>query len=105
MSTLLQTGSPNQLARFEALLRASKAIASSRDCDRCEDVFARELRSVIPFDYLHVSMFECDRGNTAQSRDGVFLTFMAPSVEFPEAEFPGDEIELMARGYTRTASR
>ena len=72
MSTLLQTGSPNQLARFEALLRASKAIASSSDCEHCEDVFARELRSVIPFDYLHVSMFECDRGNSCQSRMASF---------------------------------
>ena len=94
MSTLLQTGSPNQLARFEALLRASKAIASSRDCEHCEDVFARELRSVIPFDYLHVSMFECDRGNTAKAGWRLFDVH-GTRRQFLEAEFPADEIELM----------
>ena len=86
MSTLLQTGSPNQLARFEALLRASKAIASSTDCEHCEDVFARELRSVIPFDYLHVSMFECDGGNSAKA-GWRLLMFMAPGVNFPKPSF------------------
>src|SRR5580765_7459540 len=95
MSTLLQTRSQNQLARFEALLRASKAIASSSDCEHCEEVFARELRSVIPFDYLHVSMFECDRGSGAKAGWRLFDVHGARR-EFPEAEFPGDEIELMS---------
>jgi formate hydrogenlyase transcriptional activator len=93
MSTLLQTGSPTQAARFEALLRASKAISSARDCDCCEEVFARELRSVIPFDYLHVSMFECDSGDSRKLSWRLF-DVNGTKREFPEAELPVDEIEL-----------
>jgi hypothetical protein len=93
MSTLLQTGSPTQTARFEALLRASKAISSARDCDCCEELFARELRGVIPFDYLHVSMFECDSGDRGKLGWRLF-DINGAKREFPEAELPLDEIEL-----------
>src|SRR5216684_874236 len=98
MSTLLQTGSPTQTARFEALLRASKAISSARDCDCCEEVFARELRSVIPFDYLHLSMFECASGDGHNRRKLGWRLFDIHGTkrQFPEAELPGDEIELTA---------
>src|SRR6266446_8501531 len=98
MSTLLQTGSPTQTARFEALLRASKAISSARDCDCCEEVFAPELRSVIPFDYLHLSMFECASGDGHNRRKLGWRLFDIHGTkrQFPEAELPGDEIELTA---------
>src|SRR5712692_11396159 len=98
MSTLLQTGSPTQAARFEALLRASKAISSTRDCECCEEVFARELRSVIPFDYLHLSMFECASGDGHNRRKLGWRLFDIHGTkrQFPEAELPGDEIELTA---------
>ena len=95
MSSLLQAGSQAQAARFEALLRASKAIASSRDCAHCEEVFARELRSVIPFDYLHVSMFECDRGNSGKMGWRLFDVHGARR-QFSESSFPSDELDLMA---------
>src|SRR5438132_14045294 len=93
MSTLLQAGSPTQTARFESLLRATKAISSARDCDCCEEVFARELRSVIPFDYLHVSMFEGDGGDPRKLGRRLF-DINGQRREFPEAELPVDEIEL-----------
>jgi formate hydrogenlyase transcriptional activator len=95
MSTLLQAGSPAEAARFEALLRASKAIASSSDCEHCEEVFARELRSVIPFDYLHVSLFECDRGHSSKMGWRLFDVHGAKR-QFSESGFPADEMELMA---------
>ncbi|PYX58437.1 MAG: hypothetical protein DMG73_10645 [Acidobacteria bacterium] len=95
MSTLLQTGSPTQTARFESLLRATKAISSARDCDYCEEVFARELRSVIPFDYLHVSMFECDHGDSGKLGWRLF-DVNGTKRQFPEAELPLNDIELTA---------
>src|SRR5713101_711231 len=95
MSTLLQTGSPTQAARFEALLRVTKTISSSSDCDRCEEIFARELRSVIPFDYLHVSMFECDRGDSGKPGWRLF-DVRGTKRQFPEADLPVEEIELTA---------
>jgi formate hydrogenlyase transcriptional activator len=95
MSTLLQTGSPTQAVRFEALLRASKAIASSGDCGKCEEVFARELRSAIAFDYLHVSMFESDRGSSCNSGWRLF-DIHGSKRQIPEADLPVDEIELMS---------
>jgi len=97
MSTLLNTGPATQTTRFEALLRASKAISSARDCDCCEEVFARELRKVIPFDYLHVSMFECANGNGDSARLAWRLFDVNGTRRaFPEAELPADEIELTA---------
>src|SRR5881396_4212291 len=96
MSTLLQTGSPTQAARFEALLRASKAISSARDCDCCEEVFAQELRSVIPFDYLHVSMLECDGGDRGK-RGWRLFKINGANYQFPEADLPLDEIELTTK--------
>jgi formate hydrogenlyase transcriptional activator len=95
MSTLLQTGSPTQAARFEALLRASKAISSTRDCECCEEVFARELRSVIPFDYLHVSMFESGHGDRGKLGWRLF-DVNGTKHEFPEADLPLSDIELIA---------
>src|SRR6266513_2291549 len=85
MSTLLQAGSPMQTTRFEALLRASKAISSARDCDCCEELFARELHTVIPFDYLHVSMFECDSGDPTKLGWRLF-DIHGEKREFSEAE-------------------
>ena len=94
MSTLLQAG-PTQTTRFEALLRASKAISSARDCDCCEELFARELHTVIPFDYLHVSMFECDRGDPTKLGWRLF-DINGEKRQFSEAELPLDEIGLAA---------
>jgi len=95
MSTVLRTGSPTETIRLEALLRAAKAISSSRDCECCEEVFARELRTVIPFDYLHVSIFECDNGEMGQAGWRLF-DINGAKRQFPEAELPIEEIGLTA---------
>jgi formate hydrogenlyase transcriptional activator len=95
MSTVLRTGPPTETVRLEALLRASKAISSSRDCECCEEVFARELRTVIPFDYLHVSIFECDNGEMGQAGWRLF-DINGAKRQFPEAELPIEEIGLTA---------
>ena len=44
--------------RYEALLRATHAIASCDDCDRAGDVLLKALLDVVPFDYLHLVAFE-----------------------------------------------
>jgi formate hydrogenlyase transcriptional activator len=93
MSTLSQTGSQTKTARFEALLRASKAISSARDCDCCEEVFAQELHSVIPFDYLHVSMFESD-GDDHGKLGWRLFDINGSKRQFAEADLPVGEIEL-----------
>ncbi|MGE0406838.1 MAG: GAF domain-containing protein, partial [Candidatus Korobacteraceae bacterium] len=49
-----QAGSP----RFEALLRVSDAIANHRDLDSLIEVLAEQLRSVMTFDYLSVSLYD-----------------------------------------------
>ena len=93
MSTLLHTESPTQTSRYEALLRASKVISSASDCDYCEEVFAKQLRSVIPFDYLHVSMFDCDGGDRRKLSWRLF-DVKGTKRQFPEENLPSDEIEL-----------
>lgn len=95
MSALLQTWFPAQTSRFEALLRASKAISSARDCDCCEEVFARELRGVIPFDYLHVSMFECSEGNGGRLGWRLF-DLDRTKRQFAESDLPLEEMEMAA---------
>src|SRR6202047_4505191 len=44
--------------RYEALLRATAAFASCRDCESFERRFASDLRHVIDFDYLNFVIFD-----------------------------------------------
>ena len=44
--------------RYEALLRATAAIAGYRDCESFEKLFAGELRRVVGFDYLNFLIFD-----------------------------------------------
>ncbi len=44
--------------RYEALLRATAAIAACRDCESFERQFAGDLRRVIDFDYLNFAIFD-----------------------------------------------
>ncbi len=44
--------------RYEALLRASKALAICSDCHTAADVLNKELSEAIPLDYLHLIAFE-----------------------------------------------
>src|SRR5882762_6681350 len=44
--------------RYEALLRATAAIAACRDCESFELRFASDLRRVIAFDYLNFVIFD-----------------------------------------------
>jgi formate hydrogenlyase transcriptional activator len=60
MSTLAATSSENYTRRYEALLRASNAIATCSDCDAAADTLVRALRDVVTFDYLQLVAFEND---------------------------------------------
>jgi formate hydrogenlyase transcriptional activator len=48
--------------RYEALLRATAAIAACHDCESFERRFANDLRAVIDFDYLNFVI--CDEANS-----------------------------------------
>jgi formate hydrogenlyase transcriptional activator len=58
MSTLSAIKPQTNTDRYEALLRMAKAVAVCHDCDKAAETLTRELRLVIPFDYLHVVAFE-----------------------------------------------
>lgn len=58
MSTLSAIKPETHTDRYEALLRMAKAMAICCDCESAADVLIREMRQVIPFDYLHLVAFE-----------------------------------------------
>jgi formate hydrogenlyase transcriptional activator len=70
--------------RYEALLRASKAIATCHDCQTFEERFGNELRHVVAFDYLYVIVFE-ESAKTVQWR---FLEAAGRRVDIPAADLP-----------------
>jgi len=53
---------PNQTARYEALLRAGKFIATCNDCENAGHELSRQLREIVSFDYLHVVAFNAETG-------------------------------------------
>jgi formate hydrogenlyase transcriptional activator len=53
--------------RYEALLRATAAFASCRDCESFERRFASDLRGVLDFDYLNFVIFD-EADSTAEWR-------------------------------------
>jgi formate hydrogenlyase transcriptional activator len=67
MSTSAELALDNSSKRYEALLRATAAIASCRDCESFERRFAADLRRVIDFDYLNFAIFE-EASRTAEWR-------------------------------------
>jgi formate hydrogenlyase transcriptional activator len=58
MRTLTQLAAVKSPERYEALLRATAAIAGYRDCESFEKLFAGELRRVVSFDYLNFLIFD-----------------------------------------------
>jgi formate hydrogenlyase transcriptional activator len=61
MTVSMQLAARKSAERYEALLRATAAIAACRDCESFEGLFASELRRVVEFDYLNLTIFdECD---------------------------------------------
>jgi len=54
MSAISAIGLETHAQRYEALLRATNAIAGCSDCDTAADVLVKELREVIAFDYLRI---------------------------------------------------
>ncbi|MGC1229103.1 MAG: GAF domain-containing protein, partial [Candidatus Sulfotelmatobacter sp.] len=51
--------------RYEALLRATNAIGTCRDCDTAADMLIQALREVVSFDYLQLVTFE-DQTSTVE---------------------------------------
>jgi len=73
--------------RYEALLRATAAIASCRDCESFERRFASDLRAVIHFDYLNFVIFN-EGNSTAEWR---LFESTAESAAISEAELSTDD--------------
>ncbi|MGB7130526.1 MAG: sigma 54-interacting transcriptional regulator [Candidatus Sulfotelmatobacter sp.] len=65
MSTLSPTISEEYTQRYEALLRATNAIGTCRDCDTAADMLIQALREVVSFDYLQLVTFE-DQTSTVE---------------------------------------
>jgi formate hydrogenlyase transcriptional activator len=60
MSTLAPTISETYTQRYEALLHATNAIGTCRDCDAAANMLLKTLLEVVPFDYLQLIAFESD---------------------------------------------
>src|ERR1700733_11271826 len=60
MATVARVIPTNQTARYEALLRAGKSIATCNDCENAGNELSRQLREVAAFDYLHVVAFDSE---------------------------------------------
>src|ERR1700674_4512127 len=54
MATLARIIPINQTARYEALLRAGRSIATCNDCENAGNELSRQLREIVSFDYLQV---------------------------------------------------
>src|ERR1700733_10972176 len=59
MSTLAAP-SETYTQRYEALLRAARAIGTCSDCDAAADALLKTLLEVVSFDYLQLVAFESD---------------------------------------------
>jgi formate hydrogenlyase transcriptional activator len=73
--------------RYEALLRATAAIAACRDCESFERRFASDLHRVIGFDYLNFVIFD-EAGSTAEWR---LFESTVKSAAISEADLPTDD--------------
>jgi formate hydrogenlyase transcriptional activator len=57
MATLARIIPTIQTARYEALLRAGRSIATCNDCENAGNELCRQLREIVSFDYLQVVAF------------------------------------------------
>ena len=60
MATLARIIPTNQTARYEALLRAGRSIATCDDCENAGNELCRQLRDVVSFDYLQLVAFSAE---------------------------------------------
>ncbi len=60
MATVARIIPTNHTARYEALLRAGRSIATCNDCENAGNELSRQLREVASFDYLHVVAFDSE---------------------------------------------
>src|SRR5882757_3780765 len=60
MATVARVIPTNPSARYEALLRAGRSIATCNDCENAEKELLRQLREIVSFDYLEVVAFNAE---------------------------------------------
>jgi formate hydrogenlyase transcriptional activator len=60
MATLAQVIPTHHTARYEALLRAGRSIATCNDCENAGNELLRQLREILSFDYLQVVIFDAE---------------------------------------------
>jgi len=87
MSSSLGLALDKSSKRYEALLRATAAIAACRDCQSLERRFASDLRRVIDFDYLNFVIL--DETNCTVEWRLFESTVKSPAIF--EADLPTDE--------------
>src|SRR6267143_3750193 len=79
MATVARVIPENPSARYEALLRAGSSIATCNDCEEAGNELLRQLREIVPFDYLQV----------------VALNAEPNAVEWPLAAVNGDRSDAL----------
>jgi hypothetical protein len=60
MATVARVIPTHPSARYEALLRAGRSIATCNDCENAGNELSRQLREIISFDYLQVVAFNAE---------------------------------------------
>jgi len=60
MATVARVIPMNPSARYEALLRAGRVIATCNDCENAGNELSRQLREIVSFDYLQVVAFNAE---------------------------------------------
>src|SRR5579872_985145 len=60
MATLARVIPINQTARYEALLRAGRSIATCNNCENARNELSRQLHEIVSFDYLQVVTFNAE---------------------------------------------
>ncbi len=61
MATVARVIPTDMSARYEALLRAGRFIATCNDCENAGNELLRQLREIISFDYLQVVAFDAEK--------------------------------------------
>jgi formate hydrogenlyase transcriptional activator len=60
MATVERIIPTNQMARYEALVRVGRSIATCNDCENAGNELSRQLQEVVSFDYLQVVAFNTE---------------------------------------------
>jgi formate hydrogenlyase transcriptional activator len=104
MATLARVVPTNQTARYEALLRAGRSIATCNDCENAGNELSRQLREVVCFDYLQVVAFDSESNKVEWQlleSNGERLDDTAVDEDSPAAWVHGSQQLFVAHDWSR----